>query len=265
MRLAAALNIAQVVAGGHDPGRVLRRARLGARAGRRRRPCSSSAPCSPRSPSTRMRIERSSGCSARGSTRSPRTRCCARRWMRSRPSSASSPPKLYLIPGRVSARARRGARAGRLVDRVLDRPARCADARRARGRDRARARARPSQRRPDADLRRHARRRPGRPLPDRWLVRTGAARDPRPDRGRVRPPPPLAQARARGGPDGVVCARFRATGSRTRSSSSTAPAISSRSRRARRQSRCTPSIRSPRRAWRRSSSRTRRCRSGYCA
>ena len=56
----------------------------------------------------------------------------------------------------------------------------------------------------DADLRRHARGRPRRPLPDRRLVRAGAAGHPRPDRSRVRPPPALAAARARGRPDGVV-------------------------------------------------------------
>ena len=111
-----------------------------------------------------------------------------------------------------------------------------------------------------ADLRRHARRRPRRPLPDRRLVRTGAARDPRPDRGRVRPPAALAEARARGGPDGVVGVCGSAARARRRAAAaSTAPATSSPSRRARRPSRSTRSIRSPRRAWRRSSSRTRRC------
>ena len=111
----------------------------------------------------------------------------------------------------------------------------------------------------------HARGRPGRPLPDRRLVRAGAAGDSRPDRRRIRSPPALPEARARGGPDGVVGARLRRRARGRARSSSTAPATSSPSRRARRRSRSTPSIRSPRKAWRRSSSRTRRCRSGYCA
>ena len=263
MRLAAALNLAQgVAAGARDLAAFFGAVGWALGGYRRRRRCSSSAPCSPRSPSTRTPTARCSGCSAHASTRSPRTRSCARPSTPSRPSSAIVPPKLYLIPdgfpralaaGRGphgSALAFSTGLLGALTPAELE------------ARARARARARAPPRRARADLRGDARGRARRALPDRRLVRAGAAGRPRPDRGGVRPPAALAQARAGCRPGGGGIAAAPATGSPTRSCASTAPATSSRSRRARRRSRSTPSIRSPRRGSPRSSSPTRRSSAG---
>ena len=104
-------------------------------------------------PSTPTRTGRCSGCSAPASTRSPRTRSSARPSTRSPPSS-SRPAEALPDRRRLSACVRRRTRAAGLVDRRQHRPARRADAGRARGRARARARARPSRDVLVADLRR---------------------------------------------------------------------------------------------------------------
>ena len=97
----------------------------------------------PRAPSTGTATGRCSGCSARGSSRRPRSRCCARRVDRLAAPLGRPPAALYADRRRLPPRVRRRARgpSARRSPSARDCSVRLAG--RARGGRRARARARP--------------------------------------------------------------------------------------------------------------------------